>query len=255
MKKTLLLLCFAFLCSTTAFGWGMVGHDAIAYIAECNLTPRAKKNIEKYLGHSIVYDGSWMDIYRHTPAYKHTSAWHTVNVDDEGNYESRTRGDAVQGIEEAMEALENYRNLDDSTVAVNVKYLIHLVGDMHCPMHVKYPGAKNFNIYLNGREYNYHSFWDTPVIELSHRWNYMEWGHQFDRCTKREKKAIAAGTPRDWMAQNARDCRIIYVWAQPEQRFGKDEARDFLNAVQPLAEQQILKAGYRLAAILNGLFG
>ena len=47
-----MLLCY---CGT-AFGWGKSGHDAIAYIAECNLTPKAKKNIEKYLdGRSIVY--------------------------------------------------------------------------------------------------------------------------------------------------------------------------------------------------------
>lgn len=46
-----MLLCY---CGT-AFGWGKSGHDAIAYIAECNLTPKAKKNIEKYLdGRSIA---------------------------------------------------------------------------------------------------------------------------------------------------------------------------------------------------------
>ena len=65
-----MLLCY---CGT-AFGWGKSGHDAIAYIAECNLTPKARKNIEKYLdGRSIVYYASWMDVYRHTPAYKVTS--------------------------------------------------------------------------------------------------------------------------------------------------------------------------------------
>ena len=67
-----MLLCY---CGT-AFGWGKSGHDAIAYIAECNLTPKARKNIEKYLdGRSIVYYASWMDVYRHTPAYKVTSGW------------------------------------------------------------------------------------------------------------------------------------------------------------------------------------
>lgn len=56
MKKSLLLLGGALvLFSNSAFGWGKMGHDAIAYIAECNLTPKAKKTIEKILGHSIVY--------------------------------------------------------------------------------------------------------------------------------------------------------------------------------------------------------
>ena len=53
MKKSLLLLGGALvLFSNSAFGWGKMGHDAIAYIAECNLTPKAKKTIEKILGHS-----------------------------------------------------------------------------------------------------------------------------------------------------------------------------------------------------------
>ena len=58
MKKSFLLLTAMLLCYCgTAFGWGKSGHDAIAYIAECNLTPKAKKNIEKYLGGRIMPRG------------------------------------------------------------------------------------------------------------------------------------------------------------------------------------------------------
>ena len=80
--KLILLACIACGAFRPAFGWGKTGHDAIAYIAECNLTSRAKKNIEKYLdGRSIVYYASWMDQVRHTPAYRHTNTWHTNKVD------------------------------------------------------------------------------------------------------------------------------------------------------------------------------
>lgn len=256
MKKCLFLSAAMLLCFCgTAFGWGKVGHDAIAYIAECNLTPKARKHIEKYLGHSIVYEASWMDVYRHTPAYKETSAWHTADVDADGKYTTRNRGDAVRGIEGAIEVLKDYRHRDDSTVVVNIRYLVHLVGDMHCPVHVKYPGLKGFDIWVDGKKYGYHGFWDVAALELNHRWYYMEYRHQLDRCTKKQKREIAAGTPRDWMADNARTCRVIYEWARPDQRFENGEARDFLNKVHPLAERQVLKAGYRLAALLNELFG
>ena len=69
MKKLLLLLLFAGLLNTgSVFGWGREGHETIAKIAERNLTKKAKKRIEKYLGgHSIVYFAKWMDEYRHTP--------------------------------------------------------------------------------------------------------------------------------------------------------------------------------------------
>ena len=73
MKKTL-LLAFAALCFVqSALAWGKSGHDAVAYIAETHLTKRAKAVIERYLGHSIVYDASWMDDYRAEPGYEMTA--------------------------------------------------------------------------------------------------------------------------------------------------------------------------------------
>ena len=257
MKKNFLLLTAVLLCwCGSAFAWGKSGHDAIAYIAERHLTPKAKKNIEKYLdGRSIVYYASWMDAYRHTPAYKITSGWHGDKVDADGKYVPNAKGDAVQCIEEAMAKLKDYRNQDDSTVLVSIKYLVHLVGDMHCPVHVKLPWYRNFKFDLNGRPCEFHSFWDSGVLDLNHRWGYMEYCHQLDRRTKKEIRQITAGTPRDWLGQSARDCRVIYEWIKPDQKFSKDEARDLLNTVHPFAEEQILKAGYRLAAVLNELFG
>ena len=257
MKKIILLFCATLLSGALQHvgAWGRMGHDAITYIAECNLTPKAKKNIEKYLdGHSIVYYASWMDEYRATPAYAHTSQWHGAEVDETLNYTdavARPGGDAISALEAAIERLQNYKELDDSTVAVNIKYVIHIVGDMHCPVHVKYPGVKNYKITLNGTEYSYHSVWDTQLIEIAHRWGYLEWQHQLDRCTKAEKEQLAAGTPREWFHENAVNCKVIYEWAGPNSK----QSKDFLNVAHPLAESQILKAGYRLARVLNELFG
>lgn len=256
MKRNLFLLVAALVvCSNTAFGWGRSGHDAIAYIAECNLTPKAKKNIEKYLGHSIVYDASWMDCYRHTPAYKHTTVWHTQNVDEQGRYTPRKGGDAVECIEDAIAKLQDYRSQSDSTVVMALRCLIHFVGDMHCPSHVKYPGAKNYKFYNGDTPYEFHSFWDSGALDMNHRWGYIEYGHQLDRLSKKQKRAISAGTPRDWVAESARDCRVVYEWTTPEQRFSKNQFRDMLNVAHPFAEAQLQKAGYRLASLLNELLG
>lgn len=254
-KSAILLIAMLIGISQSAFSWGKMGHDAVAYIAECNLTKKAKKNIEKYLGgHSIVYYASWMDRYRETPQYKHTTGWHGAAVDENFYYTdavAKPTGDVISGLEGAIKNLENYKNLDDSTVAVNLKYVIHLVGDMHCPVHVKYPKIKGYNITVNGKEYSYHSVWDTYVLELNHRWGYVEWQHQIDRCTKKEKKNLAAGTPREWFHENAVSSRMIYDMAPKNSIQGWD----FLNAAHPYAESQIQKAGYRLAKVLNDIFG
>lgn len=257
MKKILLLtIALVGLFSQNAYGWGNEGHDAVAYIAECNLNKKAKKTIENYLGnHSIVYYASWMDYYRTTPEYKHTSIWHMARVDENLKYTDAVRnpkGDAVSALEESIEMLKNYKQLDDSTVAVRLKYIIHLTGDMHCPAHVDYPGINIwFNVKFFGGTNTYHAVWDSYLINEIHRWHYTEWQQQLDRCTPEEKAAMAAGTPRDWFNQTAADCRYIYDEVKPEQELGVD----FVNANIGLAEKQILKAGYRLANILNELFG
>ena len=51
------LLCYflAIAFTTNAFAWGQKGHDVVAYIAECKLTPAVAQKVTKALnGHSLV---------------------------------------------------------------------------------------------------------------------------------------------------------------------------------------------------------
>ena len=245
MKKLLfLLLCAGFLHTGSAFGWGREGHETIAKIAERNLTKKAKKRIEKYLGgHSVVYYAKWMDEYRKTPEY----ADELLNP---------KRGNAIYGLELAVGNLKNYRSLTDSAVAVNLKYVIHLVGDMHCPAHIKYTTHNmKYDVlfedkYRKPHKFYVHSVWDNEIITTTRIWSVSEWADELDRAPKSEKQALAAGTPRDWLHDAAVCCEVQFEWAKPDERLGQD----FLNKALPLVESQIRKAGYRLARILNDLF-
>ena len=113
----------------------------------------------------------------------------------------------------------------------------------------------SFKFELNGRKCAFHGFWDTEALELNHRWGYEDYRYQLDRCPKSERRALAAGTPREWAAENARNCRVIYDWIKPGDTLDKARTSAYLMTVQPLAEAQVLKAGYRLARILNEIFG
>ena len=254
MKKIALVMAIAAISlSQSAFGWGRVGHDTIACIAERNISPKARKIIEKYLGHSIIYYASWMDDYRNAPGYEHTTMWHGGSVDENMKSTDAVRnpkGDCVAELENAIERLKHYRELDDSTVVVNLKYVIHLVGDMHCPSHVYYPGLKVRKVKLMGRETGYHRVWDRGVIDASHLWSYSEYADQLDRLSRREIKAITTGTPTEWFEENARNCRVIYDWAHA----GSDLGRPFVNEASRLVDDQLMKAGYRLAKVLDDLF-
>ena len=82
MKNLKLFLLGLMLCAALpSQAWDRTRHDAIAYIAECNLTPRAKRNIARYLDHSIVYYASWMDKYRDTPEFRNVEHVSYVDAD------------------------------------------------------------------------------------------------------------------------------------------------------------------------------
>ena len=262
MKKMLLALAVMMLLLTSnySFGWSRSGHNAVAAIAERNLTPKTKERVEKLLGnHSIVYYASWMDYYRNYPQYKATSSWHTAPVNKDLYYTDelfKEPGNAIYGLEYAIKNLKHYKDLSDSTVAVNLYYIIHIVGDMHCPVHVKYQGINTkYTVLMGDKEINYHTIWDGNVMDDNHLWSYTEAADQLDRCTPQQKAAIMKGTPRDWFHQTAVDCIKIYGMVEPKGTQILTKERVFMNDAQALAESQIQKAGYRLAKVLNDLFG
>ena len=63
-----------------------------------------------------------------------------------------------------MAKVENggYKNMTDSAVAVSIKILVHLIGDMHCPGHNFFEDkSQNVYFYLDGdQKYKFHKFFD-----------------------------------------------------------------------------------------------
>lgn len=250
---------FALMVPDTALAWGREGHETIAKLAELNLDRSVRRRVEGYLGgHSIVYVAKWMDEVRKTPEFKFTDSWHVATVDENLEYAaSRKKGDAIYGIEQAMETLKDYKNLPDSVVALNIRYLVHLIGDMHCPAHVYYAthGAK-YNVSIEAAGHNYvqmplHSMWDFGLIQANRFMCASEWAQELNQVlTKQDRRDMAEGTPREWLSSNARRCEPQFEWAQPDSKLGAD----FVVKAMPLIETQITYAGIRLASVLNALF-
>lgn len=256
MKKLLLILIFA-LYTLTCFGWGQKGHDAVAYIAECNLTPKVYKKVVKALdGHSLVYYANWMDNASNTDAYRYTKSWHYANVDEGFTYQTMKKnpnGDVVTAIEDIVAKLKS-GELSAEEEAVNLKFLIHLVGDVHAPMHAgrlsDLGGNKTYVTYF-GKKTKLHSLWDTPLVEDIHRWSYTEWQQQLDKhCSKERKQELASGTAADWLAESHAVAVEIYA-ASTE---GKKLSYDYQNQFAPYLEQRILAGGIRLAMLLNEIY-
>ena len=245
------------LMSGSAFGWGREGHETIAKIADNNLKPSARKVIEKYLGdHSIVYYAKWMDEYRHTPEYAFTTKWHVARVDEDLRYSPYPEaGDAVSAINDAVELLKDYKNLPDSTVAVNIKYLLHLVGDMHCPEHIQYNpedmSIGKYKVRFDNRNVKYHTFWDEEVFTRRNPFSFSDTALLLDTWSDERIAATVAGGPYDWAEESARRSYPVHAYKE-----GAELKRvPYLNEFTPLAEDQIRRAGYRLAKLLNDIFG
>jgi hypothetical protein len=256
MKRLILTMMAGLLLSSSAFGWGREGHETIAKIADNNLKPSARKVIEKYLGdHSIVYYAKWMDEYRHTPEYAFTTKWHVARVDENLEYSPYPEaGDAVSGINGAIELLKDYKNLPDSTVAVNIKYLLHLVGDMHCPMHIVYhPDNEvkgHFFVEWKGKKHDMHVIWDGTLWDAYYKWSFLDMAYLVDTATPEEIALITDGNIYDYASRSARDS-----WpAVSAYKEGDVLPRSYATDMRPLLFSQLRNGGYRLAAIFNEIF-
>ena len=136
--KRLLLFCLALTAALNAFAWGQKGHDVTAWIAEQHLTPEAAAAIDRVLGgRSLVYYANWMDNASHTPEYAYSKTWHYLNIDEGETLESQPRhpnGDILTALNGIVGRIEKGK-LSPEEEFDQLRMLIHLVGDLHCPMH------------------------------------------------------------------------------------------------------------------------
>lgn len=269
MKKILIaaMSIIMLMSNISAFGWGQKGHDVVAAIAEQHLTRKAKKAITEILdGKSIVYYSSWMDNIQNSPdwdkGYNKTKTWHYANVDKGETYQTMQKnenGDVITGLEFLTKELtENYDNLTDSTRADYVKMIVHMVGDMHCPMHagrLSDRGGNGTKVKWFGQNTNLHSIWDSKIIESARKWGYKEWVEQLDRTDKKFKKEVMRGTYEDWFKETVEGAASIYEYVESMQKENPNLSYQFVYDFSPLLEDRLLVGGYRLAFVLNEIFG
>lgn len=266
MKRfTLILLAIMMLNITTAYGWGATGHDVVAAIAEQHLTPKAKRKINKLLdGKSIVYYSSWMDNIQNSPywenGYNKTKTWHYANVDKGLTYQTMTKnpdGDVVSGLEMlTKEMTENYKNLTDSMRVDYLKMIVHMVGDLHCPMHagrLSDRGGNGTKVKWFGQNTSLHSVWDSKMIDSARKWHYSEWTEQLDRTDRKYKKDIMKGSYEEWFNETVENAASLYDYVE-ELGDTPNLSYQFVYDFSPLLEEQLLNGGYRLAYVLNTIF-
>jgi hypothetical protein len=270
MRRLLTIIMVAIMAVGSASAWGRLGHATVAKIAENHLTKRAKKQITEYMhGESIVKWASYADDYKPellvdlgfepSNAKRHISYPHTFEANDDCTpYSGIRNGDkyiknCIYYIEKMANDLKDAKSLSDSVRVASIALIVHFVGDMHCPEHIRYPEDQTigyYPVFFGKEKIRYHSLWDTPIIATRHPWGFSDTAELLDSYTAEQIAAVTAGTPYDWGFDSAKASRKVHEVKEGAQL----DKRLYLNEYAPLAEDQIRKAGYRLAALFNEIF-
>lgn len=243
------------LASLLSFSWGQTGHRTVAHIAQNHLHKKAQKAIQKIMGHeSLVEASTWMDNIKSDDAYDHTHAWHYVTIADGKDYKScekNEKGDAYEAIDRMITTLKN-ESADLSEKKEALRMLVHLVGDIHQPLHVGNGtdrGGNDVKIKWFYDPSNLHRIWDSEMID-SKQYAYSELALQTDHA-KQALPAAYTSIDKDVWVQEA-------IALRPQVYNIGDKGHlsyEYMYKNWPTVKEQLHKAGLRLAAILNEIYG
>jgi len=253
MKRIVLTL-FCCLLLVDSFGWGATGHRATGLIAQQYLTAKAKKRIQQILGQeSLAMVSTWMDEIRSDSTYNYTSDWHWTTIPDGGKYEDvegNPDGKVVMMIEKFVKELKS-GNLPAKQQAEYVKMLIHMVGDLHQPLHVGRPGDRGGNdvkVKWAGGDSNLHRVWDSDMIDDT-KLSYTEFAQSLQRPTTETIRKWQKSSVRDWAQESMALRPQVY-------QIGKGSlGYRYAYVNMPSVRERILQAGVRIAGLLNQIYG
>ncbi len=235
--------------------WSKTGHRVIGDVAQEHLNGRTKRAISKLLkGQSLATVSNYADIIKSDRAFKNFSAWHYVNIPLDKNYsevEPNPNGDLVTGILKCIEILKN----NDSTEADRIFYLkmlIHLIGDLHQPMHVgraEDKGGNEIQLQWFGKGSNLHRVWDSNMIN-DYGMSYTELSKKLLTLNKEKIREINKGTVLEWVKESQELVNEIYTSVEKGEKLGYSYSYKYWNTV----EKQLQKGGLRLARVLNDIY-
>ena len=167
MKKIIIITVFI---TSLLFPWGKTGHRITGEVAEAHLTEKAKIEIAKILSDpSLANASTWADEMRPNPDFQKYSTWHYANMPLDKRYSEHPqskKGDIVQAIKLCKAKLRN-PNVSKNEKAFHLRFLVHLVGDIHQPLHVgrgEDRGGNEIKVKWFGKDTNLHRVWDSEMI-------------------------------------------------------------------------------------------
>ena len=240
--------------SIALISWGFKGHRAIADIAQKHLTSNTAYVVSACLkGESMSDVATWADENRNTT----TAPWHFLNLplglthDQFVKYVSESDNNVYTAILKSEASLRD-KSLSPDQKNEALKYLIHLVGDAHQPMHISRKedkGGNTIQVQFDDKGTNLHALWDSKLIDhegLSE----ADIAKTYDVANPAQIKQWQSDSPMEWIWESYQISSELYALIKPGQNI--DDA--YYQKYIPVIHKRIDQAGIRLAGELNKLF-
>jgi hypothetical protein len=261
------LAAFILLASNQVLAWGAEGHRISGDIAQQLLTPNASQAVEKILpGANFAKLSTWMDEHK-------LELKHSLPGSDKWHYQDLPVCDAV--VEDscpqgncAGEKIEVYRKvLADSGASTDARaqaltFLIHLVGDIHQPLHAADNLDRGGNLVKVSlptplqRSENLHALWDSTLVARAVN-GAEDWSARARQVNAEHLPAWQQGSTEQWILESNQLARLNVYPKLPDFQCGQvphrvqslDQA--YLDQGQPVVAEQLVKAGARIAQVIN----
>lgn len=247
-----------------ALAWGPRAHRIASRIAEARLTPEARKAVRELLhdGDTLVTVATWADEDGHD-AVPGSAPWHYVNVSiTSARYDARdcpAGACVVEKIKHFRKVLAD-RRTPKAERARALLFLVHLVEDVHQPLHVgdnHDRGGNQTQIQFRGNGTNLHRLWDTDIVNAVSR-DERFWVDRIERLLSSENiRMWSRGTVEDWANESLQDAKAAYHFPQGTRNplpSGTTLDNDYVAFARPMIERRLAQAGVRLANELNAIF-
>lgn len=245
----IILLILLISCFNECFAFGKIGHRTVAEIASRHMSAQSLKEASRLLqGRSLAMVANWADEIRDLEEWKHSFWWHFVTVEDGYNYaksSKNTNGDIYQSIRHFEKVLTSSKV--DLERGQALKWLIHLVADIHQPLHVGRgadQGGNKIQVNWMGQATNLHKVWDEHLIQ-EQRLSFTEMSDFLNFYTTDEIKDWQSDDLDIWLEESLGLRTEVYKIGNRVLNY------EYYGRCVPLINRRIRQAAMRLAALLD----
>lgn len=266
MRSRVLALAVLAICLSAtqpAHAWGRLGHRLTARIAEQHLTDQARAAVKELLddGEDLASASFWAD--ENKRRIRGSAPWHYVNVPlDQPRYDARfcpAEGCVVSKITEFRAVLKD-KSKPRAERQQALRFLVHLVGDLHQPLHVGDNGDRGGNstqVQFFKRGSNMHAVWDTLLIENAGKDEVIWLAELVELDSDENRAAWSQGTVEDWATESLKAARQAYTVPGTDKRVKSGEKLDgsYVEVANPIVRDRLAQGGVRLATVINEAMG